>query len=101
MTNMTNMNNMGNMSGASNRRCEQLLQAIREMDFCIVETTLYLDAYPDHPQALEYYHQMVEERKKLMEQYETSCGPLTIYGNQSRNSWDWVKTPWPWESASN
>ena len=37
----------------SNIRCEQILQEIREIDFAIVETVLYLDAYPDHPQALE------------------------------------------------
>ena len=63
-----------------------------------METVLYLDAYPDHPQALAYYHKLVEERSLLMEQYEQSCGPLNIYGNKSRQSWDWVKTPWPWET---
>ncbi len=85
-------------NGNNHARCAQLLQQIREIDFCIVETVLYLDAYPDHQQALEYYHRLVEERGKAMEQYEMACGPLTIYGNQSQNSWDWVKTPWPWEA---
>lgn len=79
-------------------RCKQLMQQLREVDFCLVETVLYLDAYPDHPQALEYYHRLVEERAKLTEQYESSCGPLTVCGNASRSCWDWVKTPWPWEA---
>ena len=80
-----------------NCRCKQWMKQIREIDFCLVETVLYLDAHPDHPQALEYYHRLVDERQKLVEQYEASCGPLTVYGNTSHCSWDWVKTPWPWE----
>jgi spore coat protein JB len=78
--------------------CAAVMKKLREIDFCLVETVLYLDAYPDHPQALAYYHKLVEERAALMEQYEKSCGPLSIYGNKSRQSWDWVKAPWPWES---
>jgi spore coat protein JB len=85
----------------SNIRCEQILEEIREIDFTIVETVLYLDAYPDHPQALEYYHKAVQERRRLMDLYEGKCGPLTVYGNQSKSSWDWVKSPWPWESNAN
>lgn len=80
------------------KNCAEVMQKLRQIDFCLVETVLYLDAYPDHPQALEYYHKLVEERQSLMEQYELTCGPLTIYGNKSRNSWEWVKTPWPWEA---
>ena len=86
------------MTNSMNHRCEQLLEQLRAIDFSIVETTLYLDAYPDHPQALDYYHRLTEERKKVADQYEMSCGPLTVLGNHSRNSWDWVKTPWPWET---
>ena len=81
-----------------NTRCSQLMQQLREVDFSLVETVLYLDAYPDHSQALAYYHKLVEERRRLMELYQTECGPLTAYGNVSTSSWDWVKTPWPWES---
>ena len=27
--------------------------------------------------------------------------PTTMYGNKSRNSWDWVLGPWPWEHDAN
>ena len=30
---------------------------LRKLDFCIQETVLYLDAYPDCRQALEYYRE--------------------------------------------
>ena len=46
------------------------MKKLREIDFCLVETILYLDAYPDHPQALEYYHKLNAERSALMEEYE-------------------------------
>lgn len=78
--------------------CAHLMQQLREIDFSIVETTLYLDAYPEQPQALEYYHRLIEERKKLIDTYQESCGPLSIYGNKSQTSWEWVMTPWPWEA---
>ncbi len=80
------------------KNCAEAMQKLRQIDFCLVETVLYLDVYPDHPQALEYYHKLVEERQDLMEQYQLTCGPLTVYGNKSRNSWEWVKSPWPWEA---
>ena len=74
---------------------------LRKLDFCIQETVLYLDAYPDCRQALEYYHKLLEQRKEAMETYEAKCGPITQYGNQSRTSWDWTQKPWPWEPEAN
>ena len=81
--------------------CAGVLQRLREIDFCLTETVLYLDAYPDHAQALDYYHHLLEERCALMEQYESSCGPLTANGNVSHTTWDWAKTPWPREADAN
>lgn len=89
------------MTNATNNRCSQLMRQLQEIDFGIVETALYLDAYPEHRQALEYYGQLIEERRRITEQYETQCGPLTVYGNQAQNTWSWVKTPWPWEIEAN
>ena len=75
-----------------------MLQAI---DFAIQETVLYLDAYPDHAEALKYYHALMDQRNQIAAAYEKQCGPLTMYGNQSRNSWDWISGPWPWEIDAN
>lgn len=90
------------MNNAMNgMRPAQLSEQLRQIDFCIVETALFLDAYPDHPQALAYYRQLVGERARIAEQYEKTIGPLTVYGNRDNASWDWVKAPWPWELAAN
>ena len=85
------------MQQSTCKNCSGIMKKLREIDFCLTETTLYLDAYPDHCKALEYYHQLLAERQRLTEQYQEACGPLTIYGNHSHDSWEWVKTPWPWE----
>lgn len=82
-------------------RPSDLLGRIRMADFALVETILYLDAYPDNPQALAFYRNIVSERNRMVEQYEKTVGPLTATGNRSNTSWDWVKAPWPWELAAN
>lgn len=89
------------MEQFENLSAEKLLSLLRETDFALVETVLYLDAYPDHGNALKYYHNLCEKRKLLAALYEKKCGPLTVGGNESRTSWDWVKTPFPWESEAN
>lgn len=81
--------------------CRDQLKAMQALDFAIQETVLYLDAYPNCEQALEYYHTLIEQRRELSESYEASCGPISIYGNTSKHSWDWVAAPWPWEPEAN
>lgn len=82
-------------------RPSELSRQIDAVEFALVETILYLDAYPENRRALEYYQTLLSERARLVEQYEKTVGPLTAYGNKNNTSWDWVKTPWPWETAAN
>lgn len=89
-----------NMNGNRNN-CTAKLSKLRALDFALQETVLYLDAYPENNQALRYYHQLIKERKELMEDYQTNCGPLTMYGNTSQSTWDWIKGPWPWQPEAN
>lgn len=101
--NMNRMNqnvNRQNESGGRNG-CGKDLKMLRAIDFAIQETVLYLDAYPENQQALDYYHELLEQRKQLLSSHEKNCGPMTMYGNVSRNSWDWVEGPWPWETDAN
>ena len=81
--------------------CGNRREALRTINFALVETALYLDAYPDSSEALAYYHKLLDERTALMAEYTQSCGPLTQYDNTSQSSWQWVKTPWPWEHEAN
>ena len=77
-----------------------LLRKVQQLGFTLVETNLYLDAYKDDEDALKYFYEMRDEYRKAVQEYEKICGPLTIDGNQG-DSWDWVRTPWPWELGVN
>ncbi|MBR2020266.1 MAG: spore coat protein CotJB [Clostridia bacterium] len=81
--------------------CRREKMQLRALDFAIQETVLFLDAYPEHPQALAYYHRLCEERRELLAKHEKHCGPVSMYGNANQNAWDWVKGPWPWEPDAN
>ena len=82
-------------------KCCDVREKLRAVDFALVETALYLDAYPDSCEALAYYHQLLAEREALAADYAQHCGPMTHRDNRSQTSWQWVKTPWPWEHEAN
>ena len=84
----------------ANNSCRALLARIREIDFAIVETALFLDAYPNCKEALAYYKALKQKNEALRNEYNTACGPLTIYSNECENEWKWVNRPWPWELDS-
>jgi len=81
--------------------CRALLRKIQEIDFAMVETALFLNAYPDNCEALAYYHELKKKNDALRCEYNSACGPLTLYSNGCEHEWKWVKTPWPWEYESN
>lgn len=78
---------------------KSLLERLRELDFAIVEVTLYLDVYPACREASEYLINMREKRARLASEYEEKHGMLTMYGVCGDSSEG--HTPWPWEYAAN
>ncbi len=83
------------------RGCNSLMENIRAVDFAIVETVLYLDAYPSCAKAQCYYHELVKRREMLVDEYESKFGPLTMFGNRDKKTWDWTARPFPWEYDAN
>ena len=88
-------------SGASTANCKALMCKLRTLDFAIIETALYLDAYPGCRGALNYYSRLIRERAKVAEMINSTCGPLTMKENMSTTEWNWHKGPWPWEPDAN
>ncbi|MBR5479972.1 MAG: spore coat protein CotJB [Clostridia bacterium] len=70
---------------------------LKALDFAIIETGLYLNTHPNDAKALAYFNKLTKERKDSLDVYHKNCGPLTIFDGDAKSSWDWVKTPWPWE----
>ena len=77
---------------------EKLLSEIRALSFALVETNLYLGSYPENAEALAYFRMVRDELRAKTEAYERAYGPLTPMGATAEDRWDWVETPWPWES---
>ena len=85
-----------------NGGCSSALARLRAVDFAIADTVLYLDAYPECPEALSYYHQLLTEREALSSELAGACRmPMTNLQNVSRDSWDWTHGPWPWDADAN
>lgn len=76
----------------------RLLAEIRALSFALVETNLYLDSYPEDREALAYFRKVRRELAEKTAAYEAAYGPLTVMGATAEGGWDWVRTPWPWES---
>ncbi len=83
------------------QNCQRLKRKLQTVDFAIVETTLYLNAYPNCRQALDYYHKLIAEREALVSAINEKCGPICSRDNKSRTEWNWVEGPWPWELDAN
>lgn len=76
---------------------EDLMKLIQSTNFAIIEMALYLDTHPNSSCALETYHDYHRTFKKAVDIYEEKFGPLTIYGVNGENDWNWVDSPWPWQ----
>jgi spore coat protein JB len=75
-----------------------MLRRLQEIDFVLVELTLYLDTHPDDLQAVEQFNWYAAERVKAKEAYESRYGPLMQFGHSmTRYPYEWDQGPWPWE----
>ena len=87
------------MSGGCPCENHSLLLELQELDFAIVEATLYLDVYPDCCEAKEYLETLRAKRAKVAAEYESKHGMLTMYGVCGASSDKCA--PWPWQYAAN
>ena len=87
------------VSGGCHCENHGLLLKLQEIDFAIVEATLYLDVYPECCEAKEYLETMRKKRAKIAAEYESKHGMLTMYGVCGESSDKCA--PWPWQYAAN
>ena len=88
----------------SNKTCprdckrEEMMMKIRELDFAIIELSLYLDTHPEDRRALCLHNTYAREVKDLKDKYQKVYGPLTM--DYPCNKWRWLEEPWPWERGN-
>jgi spore coat protein JB len=74
------------------------LEELQQLDFGLVELTLYLDTHPEDIQALGQFNQLAQQRQLSAGEFEIRYGPLLQFGHSlSRYPWQWAETPWPWQ----
>ncbi len=83
-------------SSESKRR--QMITRIKELNFSIIELSLYLNTHPENRRAICMHRNYTRELKELEDKYQRIYGPLTIY--YPCNKWRWVEEPWPWERGN-
>ena len=69
------------------------------LGFCAYDMLLYLDTHPDDAQALSYYNQCNELYNSAKKTYEERFEPLSAFGSQPLEDWDWNDGPMPWEGV--
>ncbi|WP_041701796.1 spore coat protein CotJB [Gottschalkia acidurici] len=79
-----------------NRERKALLMQIMEIDFSLLETSLYLATHPDDEHALRLHNTLAKKSKELIKVYECNFGPLTNKG-MSKFPWQYINSPWPWD----
>lgn len=76
---------------------EAMLAQWQQYNFALVDLNLYLDTHPNDQEALNLFNKYQNIKKQIADKYEKKYGPLTISGEISNSSWNWVDNPWPWE----
>ena len=85
-----------------NSECKKLMAYLQKVEFSMIDTILYLDAYPCSAEALKYYHKLKQERERVIIALSEKCNmPITSFDNTSYDAWSWTDSPWPWENSAN
>ena len=76
---------------------EELLNEIRKYKFALIDLDLYLDTHPNDIEIINLYNNYLNMVKQEISKYERMYGPLTLSDPNNSNTWEWIKSPWPWE----
>lgn len=80
---------------------DEMLRRISALDFFIIDLHLYLNTHPDDNEAIEMYNNCVVQVKELREEYNKMYGMLLANNSTSKQPWQWIDNPWPWQKNFN
>ena len=81
----------------ANNKKEEMLYNIMMYNFILTEMDLYLDLTPDNMEVVKLYKEYLNNKLKLVNEYEKNYGPLTL--DYVGNSWNWINSPWTWDGG--
>lgn len=73
---------------------ERLMAQISAVSFALDDLVLFLDTHPAQQEAVSLRKQLIEERKRLLKEYDQKYYPLT-----KDCEGVWTEGPMPWEGA--
>ncbi len=76
---------------------EKAMRNLQALTFAMHDLNLYLDLHPEDQSMVMLFKDYQNQQEKLIREYESQYGPLTVSGNSMENGFSWVNTPWPWE----
>ena len=79
---------------------KKLKYKLQTIDFSLVDTILYLDAYPTCQRAKAKYNELLAQRAEILAKLTEAGVPMN---NMSvlTEGWCWTDGPWPWEYDAN
>ncbi|MGL5756304.1 MAG: spore coat protein CotJB [Paraclostridium sp.] len=76
-----------------------MLTTIEELCFACLDMNLYLDNHTEDQNAIKTYNKLCADLAKARIEYEKKYGPLNNFGySPSKDPFQWVASPWPWEN---
>lgn len=73
------------------------LAELMAIDFVVHELVLYLDTHADDSEAFAMLQTFLALSHEAHSRYVQQCGPLCHRDLLGKNSFSWLKDPWPWE----
>lgn len=81
-------------AGSQQGQREQLMKQISAISFALDDTVLYLDTHPEESEALNLRKSLIEQRKKLLKDFD-----MNFYALTKDCEGCWGEGPMPWEGA--
>lgn len=78
---------------------QELMRAMMEYSFAIVDLGLYLDTHPDDRESIETYKSLRDTYEKYRMEYARRFGPIVQTDVTGDNRFTWISQPWPWEGG--
>lgn len=81
----------------------KLLLELDQVSFSLDDLLLYLDTHPQDQDALSLYQELLDQRSKLVQEFETNFYPLTKDSEKilKDSKCIWADAPLPWEVEAN